>query len=305
MCGRSSSTPPVLRSIQQPRRPIDNKYKHIMNEGIGLAVAGRDVSATREIMDRILHDVQNLKVSFPKALSTTQLDDAASLVEVSTELVSTCKAAAVSPRHKATGKGEFKVLFVTPSAPRAASLCGVLARGGLVAAKLFGKHMTVEEQTEFLQSHLVDVAVGTPARLAKLAASSALSLEALRYIIIDVQTDDKDMHFFSSAKGGARRPDAEDLASMLKSSAFQAALTTGEKRALTVCPVLLPPKAALEASTPIGQRMDNAARGRGKGGGRGRGGKGGSAGGKGGGRGIHKRPKASAFAMRAHKKGSG
>ena len=125
---------------------------------------------------------------------------------------------------------------------------------------------------------------------------------------VDVEPDEKAQHIFSVAKGGRRRPDADELAAMLGSSAFQAALAGGEKRAPTLCPVRFPPKAALEASTPIGQRMDSAARGHGRGkGGAGRGGKGSGGGGKGVGRqGIRKpRPRASAFAMRAHVKGSG
>ena len=139
--------------------------------------------------------------------------------------------------------------------------------------------------------------VGTPNRLSKLAESGDLNLSALRYVLVDCLPDERNLHIFSRSKDGGRRPDADDLSQLLSSAAFKDALARGEKRAPTLCPVLLPPKEALEASTPVGQRMDIAARkhGRGRGGkgggGKGRGGKGGKGrGGKGGGRGaIHKK----------------
>ena len=272
-----------------------------MNDSFALAVVNRDVEVLRAKLTPMLSEVKNLRVDMPKAIRETIFDDATALTKMITEYVSTCKANSTSPRHKAASKGAFCVLVVVTSAPRAASICGVLSRGGLAIAKLFGKHLTMEEQSQFLTTHLVDVAVGTPARLAKLAAAGMLTLDALRMILIDVSLDEKEQHIFGSAKGGARRPDADELAAMLGTSSFQAALTSGERRAPSMFPVLLPSKAALEASTPVGQRMDSAARGRGRGGGGGK-----EGGGKGRGRGIHKaRPRPSAFAMRANRKGSG
>ena len=108
--------------------------------------------------------------------------------------------------------------------------------------------------------------------------------------------DERNLHIFSRSKDGGRRTDADDLCQMLSSAAFKDALARGEKRAPTLCPVLLPPKEALEASTPVGQRMEMSARKHGRGrsgkgsGGKGRGGKGGKGrGGKGGRGAIHKK----------------
>ena len=266
-----------------------------MDDVLADAVAARDVGASREIIEPVLGlgDV-GLRIGLPKAIGKTQLHSSKELVALGKELVAVCRAKAAAPR----AKGAFCVLVVTPSAPRAASICGILSRGGVTTAKLFGKHMSVEEQEQFLVANVVDIAVGTPARLAKLAEARVLELGALRYVLLDVLPDEKKAHFFSlPPKGMARRPDADDLAGMLGTAAFRDAFALSEKRAPTVCPVLLPPKSALESSTPVGQRMNNQARGRG-GGGKGKGGRARG--------GIHKksRPRASAFAMRP-KNGSG
>jgi uncharacterized membrane protein YgcG len=275
-------------------------------DGLPAAIATRDAAAVREIIAPIL-GTPGVHIGLPKPLTETQLASSKEVVKVGRELIAACRAKAAAPR----AKGCFCVLIVTPSAPRAASICGTLRRGGISVAKLFGKHMAVEEQSESLAANLVDVAVGTPNRLARLAEGHDFDLGALRYILLDVMPDEKKMHFFSQPpKGMTRRPDCEDLVGMLSTAAFKDAFAQSEKRAPVLCPVLLPSKAALEASTPVGQQMSNKARGRGAGG-RGKGGGGpqnsGKGRGGGGGRaGIHKksRPRPSAFTMRP-KNGSG
>lgn len=260
------------------------------DRSLSLAIIDRDIESIRAVIEPVLDDA-TLRISLPKVLTSTEFSEAKELVTNAKELVSACRAHAGSPRTK----GAFCVIIVTPSAPRAASLCGVLNRGGISVAKLFGRHLDLDEQKAFLAANMVDVAVGTPNRLAKLAESGALELNALRYILLDVLPDEKESHFFSRPpKGMARRPDTTELLGMLHTPAFSKAFAQNEKRAPVLCPVLLPPKEALESSTPVGQKMNNRARGRGRGGagrgGKGRGGppgKGGGRGGKGGG--IHKK----------------
>ena len=59
------------------------------------------------------------------------------------------------------------------------------------AAKLFAKHLTVQEQTEWLQQTPFGLAVGTPHRLNVLCQSGALQLSATRLIILDAHQDSK------------------------------------------------------------------------------------------------------------------
>ncbi|TDZ31596.1 Protein CMS1 [Colletotrichum spinosum] len=58
-------------------------------------------------------------------------------------------------------------------------------------AKLFAKHMKVDEQVKFLQGTRTGIAVGTPARLMELADNGALSLEKVQRIVVDASHIDQ------------------------------------------------------------------------------------------------------------------
>ncbi|KAF5969723.1 hypothetical protein FCOIX_10765 [Fusarium coicis] len=58
-------------------------------------------------------------------------------------------------------------------------------------AKLFAKHMKVEEQVKFLQNHRTGICVGTPARLMDLIDNGALSLDSLKRLVVDASHIDQ------------------------------------------------------------------------------------------------------------------
>ncbi|KAM0195071.1 hypothetical protein ACHAPA_005666 [Fusarium lateritium] len=58
-------------------------------------------------------------------------------------------------------------------------------------AKLFAKHMKVEEQVQFLEKHRTGICVGTPARLMDLIDNGALSLEHLKRLVVDASHIDQ------------------------------------------------------------------------------------------------------------------
>ncbi|KAF4338473.1 hypothetical protein FBEOM_7618 [Fusarium beomiforme] len=58
-------------------------------------------------------------------------------------------------------------------------------------AKLFAKHMKVEEQVKFLQNHNTGICVGTPARLMDLIDNGALSLDNLKRLVVDASHIDQ------------------------------------------------------------------------------------------------------------------
>ncbi|CAI6094074.1 unnamed protein product [Clonostachys chloroleuca] len=58
-------------------------------------------------------------------------------------------------------------------------------------AKLFAKHMKIEEQITYLKSKKTGIAVGTPARLADLIDNGALSLENLERLVVDASHIDQ------------------------------------------------------------------------------------------------------------------
>ncbi|GAA0151999.1 RNA metabolism protein [Lithospermum erythrorhizon] len=57
-------------------------------------------------------------------------------------------------------------------------------------AKLFAKHMKIDEQVDFLKNH-VNVASGTPSRIKKLIDMEALGVSRLSVVVIDLHADVK------------------------------------------------------------------------------------------------------------------
>lgn len=64
------------------------------------------------------------------------------------------------------------------------------------AAKLFSKHMKVEDQVTVLQNR-VNIASGTPSRIKKLIDMEALGLSRLAVIVLDMHTDVKGYSLFT------------------------------------------------------------------------------------------------------------
>ncbi|KAJ3245247.1 cms1 ribosomal small subunit [Chytriomyces hyalinus] len=90
---------------------------------------------------------------------------------------------------------ESQILIVTPSAERAITVIPALKPIGKIA-KLFARHMKVEEQVKQLQAHAFPVCVGTPNRILKLFEAGALKSENLGYILLDGTSRDKKLRSF-------------------------------------------------------------------------------------------------------------
>lgn len=82
-------------------------------------------------------------------------------------------------------------IIVCLSARRAVQLLKDMKPLKTRTAKLFAKHLTVQEQTEWLQQTPFGLAVGTPHRLNVLCQSGALKLNATRLIVLDAHQDSK------------------------------------------------------------------------------------------------------------------
>ncbi|KAJ1696970.1 hypothetical protein LUZ63_005482 [Rhynchospora breviuscula] len=63
-------------------------------------------------------------------------------------------------------------------------------------AKLFAKHLKVEEQVNLLKAQ-VNIAAGTPSRIKKLIDMEALSLTRLKLVVLDMQRDAKAFSLFT------------------------------------------------------------------------------------------------------------
>ncbi|KAI8837733.1 U3-containing 90S pre-ribosomal complex subunit-domain containing protein [Chytriomyces cf. hyalinus JEL632] len=90
---------------------------------------------------------------------------------------------------------ESQILIVTPSAERAITVIPALKPIGKIA-KLFARHMKVEEQVKQLQAHAFPVCVGTPNRILKLLEAGALKSENLGYVLLDGTSRDKKLRSF-------------------------------------------------------------------------------------------------------------
>ena len=88
------------------------------------------------------------------------------------------------------GEGPF-ALVVSSSADRCCVVDKTLRKFPGALGKLFARHMKVPEQKEFLDTHAVGVAVGTPNRLLKLCQDGILKLDKLKVLVVDLQEDSK------------------------------------------------------------------------------------------------------------------
>jgi protein CMS1 len=83
------------------------------------------------------------------------------------------------------------VLIICLSARRAVQILKEIAPLNVRAAKLFAKHMVIEDQVKQLEESAFGIAIGTPHRILTLAQQGALSLEDTQCIVLDTFLNDK------------------------------------------------------------------------------------------------------------------
>ncbi|CAI5655586.1 protein CMSS1 [Oreochromis aureus] len=95
------------------------------------------------------------------------------------------KWAKIQKQH--TEKSSVVLLVVCSSALRTIELIKQLTsfKGEAKAVKLFAKHIKIEEQVKLLQKGISHIGVGTPGRISALIEREGLSLQALRYLVLD------------------------------------------------------------------------------------------------------------------------
>ncbi|KAF7729860.1 cms1 ribosomal small subunit [Apophysomyces ossiformis] len=91
-------------------------------------------------------------------------------------------------------------LVITHSAVRAVDLVRALKEFNQTAkiAKLFAKHMKVEEQIYFLEKQPIHLGVGTPNRIKALIEQGHLHLDRLELIVIDTERNAKRFNIFDN-----------------------------------------------------------------------------------------------------------
>ncbi|XP_034417692.1 protein CMSS1 [Cyclopterus lumpus] len=86
-----------------------------------------------------------------------------------------------------TEKSSVVLLVVCGSALRAIELIKQMTafKGEAKAVKLFAKHIKIEEQVKLLQKGVTHIGVGTPGRIGALLENEVLSVQALKYVVLD------------------------------------------------------------------------------------------------------------------------
>jgi protein CMS1 len=99
--------------------------------------------------------------------------------------------------QRTKSSGAPTLLFLTGAALRVADVTRVLknktlqGEKGAGVAKLFAKHVKLEEHVELLKKTKIGTAVGTPGRVGKLLCDTdALSVSALTHVMVDVSFHD-------------------------------------------------------------------------------------------------------------------
>jgi len=85
-------------------------------------------------------------------------------------------------------KGSPLILVVCKSGQRAADFIRAIHElqvEGCKVAKLFAKHLKIEDQVKFLQKHSTHIGVGSPNRMQCLIENGALKLDHVKYVVLD------------------------------------------------------------------------------------------------------------------------
>lgn len=90
------------------------------------------------------------------------------------------------------------LLIITSAATRAVDIIRHLSNihSKCKIMKIFAKHFKISEQKDYLDNHIVRVAVGTPHRIHQLCELGSLQLFATKYILIDTFRDLKERTIF-------------------------------------------------------------------------------------------------------------
>ncbi|KAI1392551.1 U3-containing 90S pre-ribosomal complex subunit-domain containing protein [Hypoxylon trugodes] len=90
--------------------------------------------------------------------------------------------------------GSPHTIIVTGAGLRAAEITRAVRKYQTkhsTVAKLFAKHIKIEESVQFLEKHRTGIAVGTPVRLSDLVEKSSLKLDKLERLVVDASHIDQ------------------------------------------------------------------------------------------------------------------
>ncbi|KIJ44153.1 hypothetical protein M422DRAFT_228826 [Sphaerobolus stellatus SS14] len=134
-------------------------------------------------------EMEDLRISADFIADTTQYDGLRTAEELGHIITQTFPRLLIrlgqTPKHN----GAPTLIFIAAAALRVIDITRVLkkhrgTKGGEVA-KLFAKHIKLQDHVAYLKRTKIGVAVGTPGRISQLLESESLTLPALTHIFID------------------------------------------------------------------------------------------------------------------------
>jgi uncharacterized membrane protein YgcG len=168
-------------------------------------------------------------------------------------------------KRKSTSKKGPVVLVVCQSADRALEVIKPLREFKCRIAKLFSKHMKIEEQRDQLAKEVMPIAVGTPNRLQKLVETGGLNLEDTAMILIDMEKNVKKFCILES------KDTAVDLVALYYGNVLQERLEQGAKTTLLDGAACAETEASKKAAADDGDTESGFGKGKGGKGGKGKG----------------------------------
>ncbi|GBG26299.1 Protein CMSS1 [Hondaea fermentalgiana] len=187
------------KKTKQKKQQVSSKKRAKVRQDVSLAEAGGEL----HLWFKHRYETEGSKLSKIELYPGLEPFSAADFWPVKTG-----KKTLDSLKEHLDTKRKSTVLLVTRSAVRACDLLKTLSVLQRPVGKLFAKHMKLDEQVKYLQGpgSALDVAIGTPNRLLKLAEASSLSnflSNPDAVIVFDLDRDVKNYHVLSMPAVGS------------------------------------------------------------------------------------------------------
>ena len=172
----ADDTPTPERSSKKRKKAGENS---LMDLGSNIRTESKDVQA------KLLSEFSGARFLPHHVAQPKKVEDDAGIVDRLKAIVSK------KTLKKWKTKKSPGVIFICISARRAVQVLKEISPLNVRAAKLFAKHITIEDQVKQLQDSPFGIAVGTPHRILTLLQQDALSLEQTQCIVLDTYVNDK------------------------------------------------------------------------------------------------------------------
>ncbi|KAL1972286.1 hypothetical protein VTN31DRAFT_7505 [Thermomyces dupontii] len=187
--GQGKGEPGRNAAAQEERKPPQDDVNEAIGKMDARLIADHLLQkAKRHNKDLTAVELSDMMVSQQAFLDTTAFESPRTLDQLPAFLKAHSRDNGSHLSKAPEGNGTPHTLVVAAAALRAADLVRALRQfqtKDAVVAKLFAKHIKLDEAKEFLGRTRVNIGVGTPQRISDLLDSGSLKIDALERIVID------------------------------------------------------------------------------------------------------------------------